>query len=89
MKVLATQSCLICDPMDYSLSGFSVHRILQARMREWVAVPFSRDLPDPGVEPRSPALWADYSLSETPGSPYMEYYPIPISSHCCTSELML
>ena len=55
--------------MDYSLSAFSVHRIFQARIREWVAIPFSRDLPDPGVEPRSPALQADYSLSETPGEP--------------------
>ena len=31
-----------CDPMDYSLSGSSVHGILQARILEWVAIPFSR-----------------------------------------------
>ena len=37
------QSCLtLCDPTDYSLSGSSVHRILQARILEWVAIPFSR-----------------------------------------------
>jgi len=30
--------------------------ILQARILEWVAISFSRDLPDPGIEPRSPAL---------------------------------
>ena len=37
------QSCLtLCDPMDCSLSGSSVHGILQARILEWVAVPFSR-----------------------------------------------
>ena len=45
--------------MDYSLRGFSVHGILQSRILEWVAIPFSRDLPDPGVEPTSlmsPAL---------------------------------
>ena len=29
-------------PMDYSLSGFSVHGILQARILAWVAIPFSR-----------------------------------------------
>ena len=35
-----------CDPMDCSLSGPSVHAILQARTLEWVASPSSRDLPD-------------------------------------------
>ena len=35
IKVLVTQSCLtLCDPMDYSLSGFSVRGVLQARMLE-------------------------------------------------------
>ena len=38
-----TQSCLtLCDPMDCSLSGSSVHGILQARVLEWVAFSFSR-----------------------------------------------
>ena len=32
----------LCDPMDCSLSGSSVYAILQARMLEWVAIPFSR-----------------------------------------------
>ena len=32
----------LCDPMDYSLSGSSVHRIFQARVLEWVAISFSR-----------------------------------------------
>ena len=37
------QSCLtLCDPMDYSLPGSSVHRIFQARVLEWVAISFSR-----------------------------------------------
>ena len=36
--------------MDYT-----VHGILQARILEWVALPFSRDVPNPGIEPRSPA----------------------------------
>ena len=41
--VLVAQSCpTLCDPMDYSLPGFSVHGILQARILEWVAMPFSR-----------------------------------------------
>ena len=33
----------LCDPMDYSPPGSSVHGILQARMLEWVAILFSRD----------------------------------------------
>ena len=36
------QSCpTLCDPMDCSLPGFSVHGILQARTLEWVAISFS------------------------------------------------
>ena len=43
MKVLATQSCLtLYNPMDRSPPGSSVHGILQARILEWVAIPFSR-----------------------------------------------
>ena len=34
-----------CNPMDCSLPGSSVHGILQARILEWVAVPFSRIFP--------------------------------------------
>ena len=37
------QSCpALCDPMDCSLPGFSVHGILQARILEWVVISFSR-----------------------------------------------
>ena len=49
----------LCDPVDYSPPGSSIHGILQARVLEWVAISFSRDLPDPGIEPRSPTLQAD------------------------------
>ena len=47
----------------------SLHGILQAGILEWVAIPFSRDLPDLGIEPGSPALQADSLLSEPPGKP--------------------
>ena len=55
-KVKVTQSCpTLCNPMDYT-----VHGILQARILEWVAFPPSpADLPNPGIEPRSPTLQAD------------------------------
>ena len=42
-EVLGAQSCLTaCNPIDRGPPGSSVHRILQARKREWVAIPFSR-----------------------------------------------
>ena len=53
--------------MDCSLPGSSVHGIFQARVREWVAIPSAGDLPDPGIEPGSPALCADALPSEPPG----------------------
>ena len=41
MEVLVTLLCLTpCDPMECSLPGASVHGILQARILEWVAIPF-------------------------------------------------
>ena len=49
----------LCDPMDSSSSGSSVLGIFQARILEWVVVPFSRDFPNLGIEPMSllsPAL---------------------------------
>ena len=43
VKMLVAQSCLIlCDPMDYGPTGSSVHGFLQARILDWVAIPFSR-----------------------------------------------
>ena len=55
--VLVAQSCpTLCDPMDYSPPGSSVHGILQARKPEWAAMPFSRDLPNLGIKFGSPAL---------------------------------
>ena len=53
--MLSHQSCpTLYDPMDNSPPGSSVHGILQARILEWVAMPSSRDLPDPGIKPTSP-----------------------------------
>ena len=48
------RSCpTLCDPMDCSPSGSSVHGILQTRILEWVAFPSPGDLPDPGTKPAS------------------------------------
>ena len=55
--MLVVHSCLtLCDPMDYSLPDSSVRGISQARILEWVAIPFSRGSSYPGIKPRSPAL---------------------------------
>ena len=52
--------CLtLCDSMDCSRPGSSVHEILQARILEWLPFPPPGDLPNPGIEPASltsPAL---------------------------------
>ena len=49
MKVLVAQQCLIvCDSMDSSPPGSSVHGILQARILQWAAIPFSRGSSGPG-----------------------------------------
>ena len=52
----------LCDPMDYT-----VHGILQARILEWVASLSPEDLPNPGIEPRSPAMQADFLPAEPQG----------------------
>ena len=51
------QSCpTLCDPMDSSLPGSIVHGIFQARYWSGMPFPSPGDLPDPGIEPGSPAL---------------------------------
>ena len=68
---VATSCLTLWDPKDYSPPGS--YGILQARTLEGVAIFFSRDLPNPGMEPRSPAWQADSLLSEPPGKPI--WYP--------------
>ena len=43
----------LCDLMDSSQPGSSVHGIFQARILKRVAISFSRHLPDPGIKPKS------------------------------------
>ena len=48
-----TQSCpTLCDPIDGSLPGSSVHGIFQARVLEWVAISFSREFSQPRDQTR-------------------------------------
>ena len=68
--VLVTKSCMpLYNPLDCSPPGSSVLGILRARTLEWDAIPFSGDLPDPGIECWSLALQADFLPSEPPGEP--------------------
>ena len=49
--VLVTQLCLtLWDPMDCNPPGSSIHGIFQAKILEWVAISFSRDLLNPEME---------------------------------------
>ena len=74
-----TQSCpTLCHPMDCSLPGFSVHGIFQARILSGLPFPSPGDLPDPGIEPRSPAMQADALPSEPLGKPQIVYAKIKI-----------
>ena len=64
-------SLSLCEPMDCSPPGCSVHGILQARIFEWLPISLSRDLPNLGIEPsslKSPAL-AGSLLLVPPGKP--------------------
>ena len=52
MCVSVTQSCpTLCDLMDCSPPGSSVHGILQAIILVWAAIPFSRGFSRPGIDP--------------------------------------
>ena len=66
--------------MYYSLVDSPVHGILQARILEWVAIPFSRASSRPGIEPKSPALYVESLLSEPPGKPIMVADAVAVSS---------
>ena len=74
------QSCLIlCGPMECSPPGSSVHGTLQARILEWITIPFSRG----SSQPRD-HTWVSCSsyiarrffTAEPPGKPQIYYYPL-------------
>ena len=61
--VAVVQSCpTLCAPIACRPPGSSVNGIPQARIMEWVAIPFSKDLPDPGIGPWTCVLQADSLL---------------------------
>ena len=63
---LVAKSCLaLCDPMDCSLPGFSVHEISQTRILEWVAIPFSKGSESSKVKGENP-FSADHEFFTRP-----------------------
>ena len=50
--------------MDFTVPG-----TFQARILEWIAFPFTREFPNPEIEPRSPASQVDYLPTELSGKP--------------------
>ena len=70
MCMLSNFSSTLCNPMDYSPPDSSLHRILQAKILEWVPISSPGNLPNPEIEPRSPALQAGSLPSEPPGKPW-------------------
>ena len=71
--VICTQLCpTLCDPVDCSPPGFSVHGILRERIPEWVAISFSRGSFRPRDRtacPVSPALAGGSFTTKPPGKP--------------------
>ena len=90
---VCAQSCpTLCNPINCSSPSSSVYGIFQARIMDWVAISFSRDFPDPGIEPTSPALQVDSlslrhheSLSVTAES-FWFFFPSPTFCHFSTKE---
>ena len=67
---MSNQSCLIlCDPVDCSLPGFSVHGILQARILEWVTFSFSRGSSQPRDRTQVSCIVSGFFTTELPEKP--------------------
>ena len=75
----------LCDPIDFSPPGSSVHGILQERILEWLAISSPGDLPNPGMECWSPALAGRFFTTNAAGegglSLTTRVFPGPLVSH--------
>ena len=77
LKVKITQSCLtLWDPTDCSIPGSSIHGIFQARVLEWVAIPFSRGSSWPRDHTQ---------ISRIVGRAFTIWTPREVPSHCIQS----
>ena len=68
--MIVTKSCsTLCDPMDCSLPGSSVHGIPEARILEYrLPFPSPGDLSDPGIIPVSPVLAGEFFTTAPPAA---------------------
>ena len=80
-KVLVTQSCpALWNPMDCSLPGSSDNRILQARILEWVAIPFFRGSSQPRDWTQGSCMAGRFFATGPPG----KSLAFPDLALCCT-----
>ena len=79
--LVAQSGPTLCNPMNYSLPGSSVHGILPAGILEQVAIPYSRGSSQSRDQTRSPSLQADSLLSEPSEKPHLRV--IVVKYHCC------
>ena len=84
---LSRSAMSLCDPMDCSPPGSSVHRISQARILEQVAISFSRDIPAPGIKPEFLYLAVRFFTTELPGKPLHQCEP-PLTAMILVSNTM-
>ena len=81
---LVAQSCsTLCDSMDYSPPSSSVHGGSPGKNTGLGCCPRPEDLPNPGIEPRSPTLQADSLLSQPLGKPLCVYMCVYICICMC------
>ena len=74
---LVAKSCqTLCNPMNCSMPGFSVHGILQPRILSGLTFPSPGDLPNPGIKPMSPALAGRVFTAEPTGKPLVGYFSV-------------
>jgi len=71
VKVSVTHRVQLCDPMDCSPSGSSVHRISQQEYWSGLSLPSLGNLPNPGIKPGCPTLQVDLYCLSHQGSLYI------------------
>ena len=75
VKVLVAQPCpALCNLMDCSLSGYSVHGALQARILEWIALPSSRGSSQPRDRTCVPCVSLFFTTSAAWEAPFNPYF---------------
>ena len=84
--VCAQFDLTLCNPMDCSPPGFSVHGIFQARILKWVAISSFKGSSNPGIEPASlatPALAGVLFTTAPPGKPVVQV-KVTVTPSCPT-----